>query len=130
MYKILVIDDEPGIVEILVDYLAMKGYETSAAANGGEALNLLDRGGIFDLILMDGKMPGVSGIPFLGVLRKKGFNTPAIVLTGSLNTEDITIFNKDLFQEILTKPVHLAELLKLIRKYLPGKKEKSGKRKS
>lgn len=127
MHRILVIDDEPRIIEILISFLTMEGYNVTAASNGKEALDVLKEKGMYDLIILDEKMPVMAGAPFLVSLRKKQYGMPVIILTGSLNAEQIKYLDKSLFQHILHKPIRLVELLKLIRKYLP-EKEKTKKK--
>jgi CheY-like chemotaxis protein len=70
---------------------------------------------------LDEKMPVMSGKSFLAELRKKKFDMPVIILTGSLQPGQIKSLDKSLFQEIFIKPVRLGELLKTLKKYLPGK---------
>ena len=129
MYNIMVIDDEPRIVEILTNFLIMKGYAVTSAFNGKEALNFLKKNKAVDLILLDEKMPVMSGATFLIKLREKEFEIPVIVLTGSLNFEQINSLDKSLFQHILIKPIRLIDVLRIIEKYLPRKKKITKKRK-
>ncbi len=121
MYEIMVVDDEPAIVEILYKYLTLNKYKVFSASNGKEALDLLRRRDKIDLIILDEKMPVMSGKSFLAELRKKKFDMPVIILTGSLQLGQIKSLDKSLFQEIFIKPVRLGELLKTLKKYLPGK---------
>jgi len=62
--RILVVDDEPDITNLLCRWLSMEGYECTAASNGEEALNIL-AGARFDLMMSDITMPGISGIDLL-----------------------------------------------------------------
>lgn len=129
MFNIMVIDDEPKIVEILTSFLTMEGYAVTPASNGKEALASLEKNKAVDLIVLDEKMPVMSGAPFLIKLRKKDFDMPVIILTGSLKAEQIKNLDKSLYQHILIKPIHLVEVLKLIKTYLPEKKKTKKKRK-
>lgn len=78
--KILVIDDEPGVCDILKKILEQEKYTVFMATSGARALNLLKKESV-ELILLDIKMPRMDGIKFLQALRKKNKNVVVIVLT-------------------------------------------------
>lgn len=78
--KILVIDDEPGVCDILKKILEQEKYTVFTATSGARALNLLKKESV-ELILLDIKMPRMDGIKFLQALRKKNKNVVVIVLT-------------------------------------------------
>ena len=58
-YKILIADDEPGIIQLLKDYFEIQGYEVIEARNGVEVMEKLSRRP--DIILLDVSMPGIDG---------------------------------------------------------------------
>lgn len=66
--KILLVDDEEDICELLGRWLGGNGYECAAASNGDEALRVL-KSGTFDLVLTDIMMPGMSGIDLLNIIK-------------------------------------------------------------
>jgi len=68
--RILVVDDEPDITNLLCRWLSMEGYECTAASNGEEALNIL-AGATFDLMVSDITMPGISGIDLLSFVTDR-----------------------------------------------------------
>ena len=81
MATILCLDDEPAIGLILQDTLERAGHQTVSAHNVPQALQAL-AGGVVDLIISDYRMPGLTGLEFLALLRQEGYETPLIMLTG------------------------------------------------
>ena len=78
--KILVVDDEPKIRELIGQYLTVAGYETEYAKDGIEALNIISKGDI-DMVILDVMMPFMDGITCLKEMRSRGFKTPVIILS-------------------------------------------------
>jgi len=78
--RILIVDDEPHICEILSRYLTSEGYVCSAAASGDSALQIL-AGGQFDLAVFDIMMPGMSGIDLLSIVTHLYPRLPVIMVT-------------------------------------------------
>lgn len=108
--KILVVDDEPSILELIEYNLTSKGYDTDTATNGEDALNkiLLEK---FDLVLLDQMLPKLSGIEILKKIRSVGNSTPVIFLT-AVDAEDNKI--EGLISgadDYITKPFSVKELL-------------------
>lgn len=68
--KLLLVDDDPNLVLLVKDYLEFRGYEVTAANNGREALQILDKD-IPDMIICDVMMPEVDGYGFVADLRKR-----------------------------------------------------------
>jgi len=71
--KILVVDDEPSIVELLYRFLSRRGCDVSTAGNGEEALETLRRGRQ-DMLLLDLKMPGMNGLQVLEQIREEALD--------------------------------------------------------
>ncbi len=78
--RILIVDDEAAIRESLEEALRGDGYDVSGAESGEAALAMLHNG-VFDLVVTDLKMPGVSGLELLQALRNQGRATPVIMMT-------------------------------------------------
>ena len=68
-YRILVVDDEPDIREIVSILLEKNGYETRLAQNGSEAVQLVRQEGPFDLVIMDIMMPEMDGLGACQTIR-------------------------------------------------------------
>jgi DNA-binding NtrC family response regulator len=80
MPTVLIVDDEKNIRSTIARGLRLEGYRTEEAANGVEALKVLDEGGI-DLVLLDVQMPEMDGIELLSAMGARRLNVPSIVLT-------------------------------------------------
>lgn len=86
MYKILVVDDESKIVELLQIYLEMQGYEVVGAYDGRQALSLWQQDK-FDMVLTDIMMPQVDGYDLVERIRKES-NVPILFLTAKTDVPD------------------------------------------
>jgi two-component system, NtrC family, response regulator AtoC len=84
--RILVIDDDPDIVELLTGYFVESGYDVVAALHGGDGLMLadIDRP---DVVLLDIKMPGMSGTEVLQQLKVRRPELPVIIVSGYADAE-------------------------------------------
>jgi DNA-binding response OmpR family regulator len=111
--SILVVDDEPLVCDLFVQFLSLRGYRALGARNGQDALRIVDDTPP-DAILLDMIMPGIPGIEVLRVLREKEYPGGIIIMTGSQN-EELLEKAWDLGpREILMKPVDLDRLLTAI----------------
>src|SRR3990172_3613498 len=81
MSRILVIDDDDAVRESMQRMLRGAGYTVQTAASGEEGLAMA-RGGAFDVILSDMRMPGISGVDVLRQLREQRVDSSFIVMTG------------------------------------------------
>ena len=115
-YNILICDDEQDIVSALKIYLEAEGYRTFAAANGKEALELLDRENIH-LVLLDIMMPVLDGVSALSRLREFS-NVPVILLTAKSEDTDKVLGLNIGADDYITKPFNPVELLARVRSQL------------
>jgi len=109
MATILYLDDEPAIGLILEDTLERAGHVTVGARTVPEALQAL-AGNPVDLIISDYRMPGLSGLEFLELLRSEGYDTPLIMLTGYATIEHAVESIKAGAIDYITKPVRPEQL--------------------
>ena len=116
--KILVVDDEPEIRQMVVDFLRdVEGYDVVSANDGPQALELLAKEP-FDLVLSDINMPGMSGLELLKNIKQKYENPPPVVMMITAYG-DAENYNKSMelgADDFLTKPLDfsiLKEKLKL-----------------
>ena len=107
---VLVVDDEAGVRDLLGDALRVAGYSVSAAADGMSALTAL-RSAPADLLIIDINMPVLDGFELLEQLRKKGDQTPALMLSARGEKTDITRGLRLGADDYVTKPFGLEELL-------------------
>ena len=111
MYRVLICDDQPDIVNALKIYLKPEGYELLTAQNGKEALELAAQ---VDLILMDIMMPVMDGIVATDKIREFS-NVPIILLTAKSETEDVVLGLNVGADDYITKPFSMEELLERIK---------------
>jgi len=111
--RILYIDDEGPLRDLVRAYLGMEGYAISTAAGGEEAIGILGREA-FDLILLDYHMPGVSGLEVLQFLREKECVTRVVVLSGDDGPEVARACEEFGVVARLSKPFDIATLLGLL----------------
>lgn len=113
--RILVVDDEPNIVQTLQDRLEMNEYEVVTAGNGREGLEKFEEEHP-DVILLDVIMPIMDGHEMLEALRKRprGQDVSVIMLTARSQTQDIARANACGIDDYIVKPFDLSELLEKI----------------
>ena len=117
--SILVVDDEEDFRATLEKRLFQWGYDVEVAANGKHALQKLQSGKQFNLILCDLNMPLVSGADFLRELRKSGNKVPVIIITGHPQKEMVGAAAQHGLAAIMLKPVKPNDLMKKIEETLP-----------
>ena len=114
MSRILVIDDDDAVRESMQRMLRAAGYTVQTAASGEEGLAMA-RGGAFDVILSDMRMPGISGVDVLRQLREQRVDSSFIVMTG-FGTVDTAVESMKLGAvDFVQKPFFRDELLMRVR---------------
>jgi CheY-like chemotaxis protein len=105
---VLVVDDEPGLVDLYVAFLEPE-YDVRTATNGDEALQACDE--TVDVVLLDQRMPDMSGDEVLAELRQRNFDVRVAMLTAVEPDQDIVDMS---FDDYKTKPVERSDLLSLV----------------
>jgi len=108
--RVLLVEDEPGLVLTLTDRLKSEGYETGTAADGPSGLERATREA-WDVILLDVMLPGANGFDVCRDIRQRGVQTPIIMLTARGQVFDKVLGLKLGADDYLTKPFDLLELL-------------------
>ena len=113
--KILVVDDEIRIVDILVKFLETKGLLMDHALDGDKALSLIKEQD-YDIVFLDMNMPGRTGLEITKYIKEKNMRTKVVILTGylDLNEDFCKMFGAD---EYLEKPVDLKIIEEMVDKY-------------
>jgi CheY-like chemotaxis protein len=120
--QILVVDDEPEILDVLSQFLTQRGYGVRVASGGAEALALMEKERPA-LLILDIYMPGINGIGVLRELFERKSAVPVILLTGSQD-EKLLAESMDLGAvEIIGKPVNLEQLALAVHLGLQIKKQ-------
>jgi len=108
--RVLLVEDEPGLVLTLTDRLRSEGYHVSSATDGPSGLALATSDA-FDVMLLDVMLPGMNGFDLCRELRRRAVTTPIIMLTARGQTADKVTGLKIGADDYLTKPFDLLELL-------------------
>jgi two-component system alkaline phosphatase synthesis response regulator PhoP len=108
--RLLLVEDEPGLVMTLTDRLGREGYAVETSGDGESALERAASGS-FDLILLDVMLPRLNGFDLLRELRRRGNETPVIVLTARGQVVDKVVGLKLGADDYVTKPFEMLELL-------------------
>lgn len=115
--RVLVIDDEETIRDVVADALQLEGYPVAIASNGLEALRIIDQEEP-TLVLLDMRMPVLDGWGFNREFRQRGYDVPIVVITAAQNA-------KRWAEEIgaagyLSKPFDLDDLLRIVERFCGG----------
>jgi len=113
MMKILVVDDEEQICELLDKFLSQEGYQVITAATGEEALEKLEEESP-QLVLLDIRMPGMGGIECLRKIKEKNEKIGVIMTTAVGDTDTIKEAISLGVNDYILKPIDLDYLGKLI----------------
>jgi len=112
--KILLVDDEPGMLRYIRTLLEVDDYKVETATTGEEALQHLEKGLQPDLVLLDVLMPGIDGLETLEKLRQKRPGVKVVMLSCVNDTRKVVQAMRLGAQDYLTKPFQKAELDRVI----------------
>lgn len=115
--KILIVEDEPLLRDLIASHLCLNGYSVTEAGNGVECIKQVERSQP-DLILLDLNMPLMSGAGVLRKLRDMGADCPVIMITACSDTSKLIEIKSLGAVDILTKPFSLSAISIEIRKHL------------
>jgi two-component system, OmpR family, alkaline phosphatase synthesis response regulator PhoP len=108
--RILLVEDEPGLVLTLTDRLTSEGYNVESARDGGAGFERASKEA-FDAIILDVMLPRKNGFDLCRDLRQRGVNTPILMLTARGQLVDKVVGLKLGADDYLTKPFEMIELL-------------------
>ncbi len=121
--RVLVVDDEREIAELVAETLGRDGYEVEAVTGGRAALARLARGGI-DLVVSDLRMPDVDGTVLIEALRTPNGSSPRLILiTGDALGAGMNEAVREAGLPVLEKPLDLAALRREVGRLLGGEAE-------
>jgi DNA-binding response OmpR family regulator len=117
--RVLVVEDDEHIRELLALHLRLEGLELTAAADGAEGLNVA-RTQPFDLLILDVMLPGLDGVTLCRAVRRESRNTdtPILMLTARREESDKVLGLDSGADDYLTKPFGIRELLARVRALL------------
>ena len=112
---LLLVDDDDELREDMARFFSRRGYNVSECADAQQALGFADQR-VFDVVVLDMMMPGMSGLELLQKLKEHGSESEFLMLTGQGTIETAVEAMKLGAREFLTKPISLKELDRLVRK--------------
>lgn len=118
-YRIMIVDDNKLNIKVASRILQKYNFIIDSAFSGQECINKFKQGQKYDMIFMDHMMPEMDGIETMHVIKKlEGFYIPPVVaLTANAITGMKEMYLREGFDEYISKPINLAELNKIIKKY-------------
>lgn len=119
--RALIIDDEPAVCDVLHDELSERGYLCTTALDGNEALTKLVTQD-FDVVLLDIRLPGVSGMEVLSTIQSAHHNTATIMITAVNNVDTAVEAMKLGASDYIVKPFQLDRVNTSIHTVLENKK--------
>lgn len=118
-YRIMIVDDNKLNIKVASRILQKYNFIIDSAFSGQECINKFKQGQKYDMIFMDHMMPEMDGIETMHIIKKlDGFYIPPVVaLTANAITGMKEMYLREGFDEYISKPINLAELNKIIKKY-------------
>ena len=112
--SILVVDDEFGIRSVVARALSRRGYRVAMAANGREAVTMMESDQHYALVLLDVDMPEMSGLQALPFIRRAAPGVPVAYLSGHLNDDSAMGVLRSGADAVIPKPFELSRLLQAV----------------
>ncbi len=110
----LVVDDEPGILETMSDILKEMNFKVTTARDGYQAIEIM-KNGSFDAVVMDIKMPGIDGIETLKRIKVTKPDANVILVTAYASDDMVLAARKEGASTVLYKPIDLDKIEALLR---------------
>jgi DNA-binding response OmpR family regulator len=117
MAKILIVDDEPELVQVLSDILSIDHHLIEVATDGIEALSFM-RGAKYELVILDVMLPGLDGFEVCQTYRSIGGEAAILMLTARSSVDDRALGLDLGADDYVSKPFHIKELLSRVRALL------------
>ena len=110
MRRILIVDDDPSVREVLQEIVTTYGYEAVVTGSARDAVSILAKERV-SLVLLDLAMPDITGDQFLDFIRKKGFKTPVVVVSAHVDEEREKHLREAGISGIVHKPFEVAKVI-------------------
>ncbi len=123
--RILLVDDSEEFRDLLVWAFVDEGFEVAAVGEGDAALEMLSRCG-FDAVVLDMRLPDMSGAEVMRKMREAGVEIPVILVTGYAGCLNGGRFKELGFSEVLPKPVKIVTLIERVREVIKASVRRAG----
>jgi CheY-like chemotaxis protein len=120
--QVLLVDDEPALRDVTARVLTDHGYRVATAANGAEALSVLDRLGPVDVVVTDLAMPVMDGAALVSELRARHVDVPIVVMSGLVDGTERRDLAAAGATAVIAKPFHAVTLLDELRTALVARR--------
>ena len=120
-YKILIVDDDAGVLEMFDEFLRKEGYSVTKAYSGQAGLDFL-QDEIFDLVITDIRMPDVTGQDILHAIKKNSPEIPVVLITAFGTVEAAISAMKEGAYDYISKPFRIDEVSIIVRRALEQKR--------
>lgn len=118
--RILMVDDELELISATAERLALRGFEVETATSGREALRRIVES-TFSILLVDVKMPGMSGLDVLEEVKRSQPDLPVVLFTGHGSLAAAEMGLKHGAVDYILKPVNIDSMIETINKAISGK---------
>ncbi len=118
MTKVLVVEDTPLNMELIIEILDGQGFEVDSADDGEKALKLVEKK-LYDIILMDIELPGMDGTEVTKVIKTKPAykDIPVLALTAyAMKGDEERLLGKG-FNDYISKPIDVSNFREILKKY-------------
>ena len=113
--RVLLVDDKERFVINMARVLEVRGFDVSTVFNGYEAVDAIESGGEFDVVVLDIKMPGMDGVETLKEIKKRTPGTEVIMLTGHATLSSGTQAMREGAYDYLMKPCDIEDLVEKLK---------------
>lgn len=120
MTKVLVVEDNPLNMELILEILNANGITAHEAIDGEEAVKKAEKE-VYDLILMDIELPIMDGVEAAKIIKSKNKKVPIIALTSYAMKGDKERFLAAGFDEYISKPIEVSDFMKKLEKYIKAR---------
>ncbi len=117
MARVLIVEDDPAMSDVLNNYMQFEQHQVECASNGADGLQLL-QGNSFDLAIVDWTLPSLSGVELVRRYRSGGGKAMILMLTGRNAVQEKSLGLESGADDYLTKPFHTDELTARVRALL------------
>ena len=121
---VLIVEDDAGLREALVDTLLLADYQVVAADSAEQAIMLLSKQSV-DIVVSDIQMGEMNGLALLKAIKSKDANLPVLLMTAYATVDDAVSAMRDGATDYLSKPFAPEVLLNLVGRYAPAQKVES-----
>ncbi|MCL2759497.1 MAG: ATP-binding protein, partial [Treponema sp.] len=119
--KVLVVDDVETNIYVAMGLMKMYKLQIDTAMSGQEAIDIINKGKIYDIIFMDHMMPEMDGIEAVKHIRNTGYKASIVALTANAVSGQSDIFLRKGFDDFISKPIDIRQLNYILNKYIRDK---------